>query len=60
MNETELRAELKNWSRQNLIDWLKWNDPNGVYDDKQSLAEMGNTMSYDEGIEIMVRQILQK
>lgn len=58
MSEEELRGELKNWTRQDLINWLKWNDPNGVYDDVQSLQELGNIMSYEEGIEIMIKQII--
>lgn len=44
-------------SRANIIDWLSWNDPNGIYNDKQSLKELGNLMTRDEGIEIMLRQI---
>lgn len=30
LNEMEIRSELKNWGRDDLIMWLKWNDPNGV------------------------------
>lgn len=57
ISKKELREELKKWDRQDLINWLKWNDPNGIYDDKQSLAELGNIMTYEEGIEIMISQI---
>jgi hypothetical protein len=60
MGESELRDELKSWCKQDLINWLKWNDPNGVYDDKQSIREFGNVMTYDEGVEIMINQIIQK
>lgn len=60
MNEEELRTELKGWCRQDLINWLKWNDRNGIYDDKQSMAEIGCIMSYEEGVEIMINQIIQK
>jgi hypothetical protein len=60
MKEDELRVELKKWTRENLISWLKWNDPNGIYDDAQSLQELGNVMSTEEGIEIMIRQIIQE
>lgn len=60
MNEEQLRNELKKWCRQDLINWLKWNDPNGIYDDNQSMAEIGCVMSYDEGVEIMIEQIIQK
>lgn len=60
MNEEELRTELSKWCRQDLINWLKWNDPNGIYDDNQSIAEIGYVMSYEEGVELMIEQIIQK
>ena len=60
MNEEALRTELKGWCRQDLINWLKWNDPKGIYDDTQSLAEIGCLMTYEEGVEIMIEQIIQK
>lgn len=44
-------------TRQDLIDWLSWNEPNGIYQDKQSLKELGNVMFREEGIEIVLRQI---
>jgi hypothetical protein len=59
MNEVELRDELRNWCRQDLINWLKWNDRNGIYDDEQSMAEIGCIMTYEEGVEIMINQIIQ-
>lgn len=59
MNEVELRTELKNWSRKDLIEWLTWNDPNGIYNDEQSMDELGNIMTYEEGVEIMINQIIQ-
>ena len=60
LTEPELRQELINWSREDLISWLSWNDSNGIYDDEQSLEELGNIMSYEEGIEIIINQILQE
>lgn len=60
MEEPKLRAELDNWSRQDLINWLKWNDRNGIYEDEQSLNEFGYIMSYEEGVEIMIKQITQQ
>lgn len=59
MNEEELKIELKGWCRQDLINWLKWNDSNGIYDDEQSLAEIGCIMTYEEGVGIMINQIIQ-
>jgi hypothetical protein len=44
-------------SREDIIDWLSWNDGNGIYCDEQSLKELGNIMTRDEGIEVMIRQI---
>jgi hypothetical protein len=44
-------------TREDLIEWLSWNDPNGIYQDEQSLKELGNVMSREEGIEILLRQI---
>lgn len=57
LNEKELRAELENWSREDVIEWLKWNDPNGIYRDQESQDELGNVMAYEEGVEIIVRQV---
>lgn len=60
INEVELRNEFKSWSRERLISWLKWNDRNGIYDDEQSLDEIGCIITYEERLEIMVNQIIQK
>lgn len=56
-NNQELNEILDTWSRDEIIQWLCWNDPNGVYTDADSLNEFGNIMTKEEGIEIMVRQI---
>lgn len=60
LNEEQLREELNRWNRVDLINWLKWNDPNGIYEDKQSMEELGNIMTFNEGIEIIMNQIIQK
>lgn len=44
-------------TREDIIEWLSWNDHNGIYDDARSLKELGNIMSKEEGIEIMLRHI---
>ncbi|WP_164675168.1 hypothetical protein [Anditalea andensis] len=36
-------------SREELIDRLCWNDPNGIYRDEDSLNELGNVMTLEEG-----------
>lgn len=55
----ELEKELNSWSREDLIEWLSWNDRNGVYKDEDSLREFDNILSKEEGKEIMMRQILE-
>ena len=54
-----LEKELNSWSRLDLIEWLCWNDHNGVYKDDESLQEFGNTVSKEEAIEIITRQITE-
>lgn len=54
-----LETELNSWSRLDLIEWLCWNDRNGVYRDEDSLQEFGNTVSKEEAVEIISRQITQ-
>ncbi|HCA82821.1 MAG TPA: hypothetical protein DEP18_03475 [Flavobacteriales bacterium] len=57
MNEAELREELKDWTREQLISWLCWNDPNGLYRDEDGMAEVGRIMTYEEGVEYIMRQV---
>ena len=52
-----LETELNSWSRLELIEWLCWNDRNGVYRDQESLLEFGNIMTKEEATEIIINQI---
>jgi hypothetical protein len=53
----DLQNELNSWSRLDLIEWLSWNDSNGVYKDEESLIEIGTILSKEEALEIMMKQI---
>ena len=55
----ELELKLNSWSRNELINWLSWNDPNGVYEDEDSLREFDNILGKPEAIEIITRQITE-
>lgn len=55
----ELELKLNSWSRRELINWLSWNDPNGVYEDEDSLREFDNILGKSEAIEIITRQIME-
>lgn len=57
--ENQLDVFLDHSSRDEVIDWLQWNDPNGVYTDVASMCEFGKIISKEEGVETMKRQILQ-
>ncbi len=45
------------FSRKDIIEWLMWNDPNGIYSGELSLMEFGSIMKKEEGLEILIRQI---
>lgn len=55
-----LDDKLNSWSRLELIDWLCWNDRNGVYTDEDSLREFGNTLTKQRAIEIITEMITQE
>ena len=54
--EEKLISIVHSISRQDLIKWLSWNDPNGIYSDSQSLKEFDRIMTREEGVEILLRQ----
>lgn len=54
-----LEVELNSWSREDLIEWLVWNDRNGVYRDEDSLREFDNVLGKAEAISIIIKQILE-
>jgi hypothetical protein len=59
-SKSQLETILQQWSRLEIIDWLCWNDANGIYKDSDSIKEFGNIMSKEEGVAIMIKQIVQE
>ena len=53
----KLQSDLNSWTREGLIQCLSWNDRNGGYKDEESLKEFGNTVSKEEAIRIITKQI---
>ena len=57
LSDESLLAITNILTMEDLKEWLMWNDPNGIYDDQQSLKELGRIMTRDEGLKIFLRQI---
>ena len=57
ISEANLILLVNAMSREDIIEWLSWNDPNGIYQDERSLKELGNIMTREEGLEILIRQV---
>ena len=57
INEDTFVLLVHSLTREDIIEWLMWNDPNGVYEDSQSLKELGNIITREEALEIMFRQV---
>jgi hypothetical protein len=55
--DTELADLIGTLGRHDIIEWLMWNDRNGVYSDVDSLREFGTVMTKEEGLEILLRQV---
>ncbi len=43
-------------NREQLIEWLCWNDPNGVYRDEDSIRDGMEVLSYEEAYELYLNQ----
>jgi hypothetical protein len=43
-------------NREELINWLCANDPNGVYRDEDSILEGMDVLSYEEAYELYLNQ----
>lgn len=54
ITNTELADLIGKLSRNDIIEWLMWNDRNGVYSDADSLWEFGTVMTKEEGLKILL------
>ncbi|GAA4326063.1 hypothetical protein GCM10023149_28670 [Mucilaginibacter gynuensis] len=46
-------------TREDLIEWLIWNDRNGIYSDEDSINEFGQAITREEALKIFIRQITE-
>lgn len=42
------------WSREALIQWLEWNDPNGSYADDRAAAEGFDPLTHEEAVDLVM------
>ena len=52
------KREVKEMTREQLIEVLEWNDPNGTYNDEDSILEFGDVMSREEAEVIVIEQFV--
>jgi hypothetical protein len=48
---------LQEGTREQIIEWLQWNDPNGCYSDHDAEAECGGPLTLEQAKKIMREQI---
>lgn len=49
--------ELRKWTRRALLDWLKWNDPNGSYSDEDQIRDGYDPLTRDELHELVMDSV---
>ncbi len=53
-----VRGDLrKNWTRNGLISWLRWNDRNGSYTDADQERDGEDPISHAKLVELVISQI---
>jgi hypothetical protein len=49
--------DLQSFNREQLIEWLCWNDRNGIYRDEDAIGEGFDPLTLEEALEIATEQI---
>lgn len=57
MSPVEIIEELTTWSRDEMIAWLCWNDPLGIYTDKEMVLEYGDILWRNQAVELILYKI---
>jgi hypothetical protein len=53
------RQRLLTWDRKKLIGWLVWNDPNGIWTDKDMIANDMDPMSVEEAADMIMEFVAE-
>lgn len=51
------RRRLMTWPREDLIAWLRWNDPNGSFADEEAEAEDMEPLDVEGAVDIIMRHV---
>lgn len=51
------RQRLMKWPREELIAWLRWNDPNGSYTDEDAEAEGWDPLDVEGSVDIIMKHV---
>lgn len=51
------RRRLLTWTRDELIDWLRWNDRNGIFSDRDSELEGMNPITAEEAVAMIMKHV---
>lgn len=51
------RQRLMGWSREDLIAWLRWNDPNGSYTDEDAATEDMDPLEVEDAVDIIMGHV---
>jgi hypothetical protein len=51
------RRRLMTWPREDLIAWLRWNDPNGSYTDEDAAAEDMEPLDVESAVDLIMGHV---
>lgn len=51
------RRRLMTWPREDLIAWLRWNDPNGSYTDEDAEAEDMEPLDVESAVDLVMGHV---
>ena len=51
------RARLMTWPREDLIAWLRWNDPNGSFTDEEADAEGWEPLDVEGAVDMIMQHV---
>lgn len=57
MSPVEIKEELSTWTREEMIAWLCWSSPTGIFIDSEAIVEYGDIIWRNEAIDLIMYKI---